>query len=169
MRREREPGDNSRMHTPEDSLLGREVAYPQHYDPSLLFPIPRAQGRTEAREHAGTCDHLHVGSASRIRPLCDLRRIHAAIGVRAFIPQVGGDVAAGDDVDALRLEHDDARAFVRRRNGATGEHVGERIRLAPAGTDETGGRARNAIVVRVGRRVRDLRAVADREDIRIAP
>lgn len=35
------------MHTPEDSLLGREVAYPQHYDPTLLFPIPRAQGRGE--------------------------------------------------------------------------------------------------------------------------
>ena len=35
------------MHTPEDSLLGREVAYPQHYDPSLLFPIPRIQGRDE--------------------------------------------------------------------------------------------------------------------------
>ncbi len=35
------------MHTPETSLLGREVAYPQHYDPSLLFPIPRAQGRAE--------------------------------------------------------------------------------------------------------------------------
>jgi len=25
--------------------LGREVAYPRHYDPSLLFPIPRALGR----------------------------------------------------------------------------------------------------------------------------
>ncbi len=25
--------------------LGREVAYPRHYDPSLLFPIPRTQGR----------------------------------------------------------------------------------------------------------------------------
>jgi 7-cyano-7-deazaguanine reductase len=25
--------------------LGREVAYPDHYDPGLLFPIPRAQGR----------------------------------------------------------------------------------------------------------------------------
>ena len=42
-----QPGDNSSMHTPEDSLLGREVAYPQQYDPSLLFPIPRAQGRDE--------------------------------------------------------------------------------------------------------------------------
>ena len=27
--------------------LGREVAYPDRYDPSLLFPIPRAQARAE--------------------------------------------------------------------------------------------------------------------------
>lgn len=33
------------MSTPENSSLGREVAYPSHYDPSLLFPIPRAAGR----------------------------------------------------------------------------------------------------------------------------
>jgi 7-cyano-7-deazaguanine reductase len=33
------------MSRPEDSLLGREVAYPRHYDPSLLFPIPRATAR----------------------------------------------------------------------------------------------------------------------------
>jgi 7-cyano-7-deazaguanine reductase len=30
-----------------DIPLGREVAYPSHYDPSLLFPIPRTQGRGE--------------------------------------------------------------------------------------------------------------------------
>ena len=33
------------MNTPQDSSLGREVAYPSHYDPGLLFPIPRSQGR----------------------------------------------------------------------------------------------------------------------------
>ncbi|HRP72943.1 MAG TPA: NADPH-dependent 7-cyano-7-deazaguanine reductase QueF [Luteimonas sp.] len=33
------------MSRPEDSQLGREVAYPRHYDPTLLFPIPRAAGR----------------------------------------------------------------------------------------------------------------------------
>lgn len=31
--------------TPHDLPLGREVAYPRHYDPGLLFPIPRAPGR----------------------------------------------------------------------------------------------------------------------------
>ncbi|MGX5729608.1 NADPH-dependent 7-cyano-7-deazaguanine reductase QueF [Pseudoxanthomonas beigongshangi] len=35
------------MSKPENSLLGREVAYPDHYDPSLLFPIPRRQARGE--------------------------------------------------------------------------------------------------------------------------
>lgn len=34
-------------HTPTDSPLGRETAYPTHYDPSLLFPIPRAHARAE--------------------------------------------------------------------------------------------------------------------------
>lgn len=33
------------MNTPEDSSLGREVAYPATYDAGLLFPIPRTAGR----------------------------------------------------------------------------------------------------------------------------
>jgi 7-cyano-7-deazaguanine reductase len=33
------------MTTPQDSSLGRDVAYPRAYDPSLLFPIPRMLGR----------------------------------------------------------------------------------------------------------------------------
>jgi 7-cyano-7-deazaguanine reductase len=27
--------------------LGKEIAYPQHYDPSVLFPIPRAENRAK--------------------------------------------------------------------------------------------------------------------------
>lgn len=34
-------------HSPEHSLLGREAAYPQQFDASLLYPIPRALGRCE--------------------------------------------------------------------------------------------------------------------------
>ena len=34
------------MHTPHDSNLGQAVSYPSAYDPGLLFPIPRAAGRT---------------------------------------------------------------------------------------------------------------------------
>ena len=33
------------MNSPHDSGLGRATVYPAHYDPGLLFPIPRAQGR----------------------------------------------------------------------------------------------------------------------------
>ncbi len=33
------------MNTPPNSSLGREVAYPTQYDPSLLFPIPRLPSR----------------------------------------------------------------------------------------------------------------------------
>lgn len=31
--------------SPEHSLLGREAAYPRHFDAKLLYPIPRARGR----------------------------------------------------------------------------------------------------------------------------
>ncbi|KAF1693611.1 NADPH-dependent 7-cyano-7-deazaguanine reductase QueF [Pseudoxanthomonas koreensis] len=41
------------MSTPHDSSLGREVAYPTGYDPSLLFPIPRAGARAELGLAAG--------------------------------------------------------------------------------------------------------------------
>ena len=34
-------------HTPENSLLGQGTAYPEAYDESLLFPIPRAAARNE--------------------------------------------------------------------------------------------------------------------------
>lgn len=35
------------MSSPETSPLGREVPYPEHYDPTLLFPISRAEGRAK--------------------------------------------------------------------------------------------------------------------------
>ncbi|MDR6990040.1 NADPH-dependent 7-cyano-7-deazaguanine reductase QueF [Luteimonas sp. 3794] len=35
------------MSTPHDSSLGRSVGYPDHYDPTLLFPIPRAPARAQ--------------------------------------------------------------------------------------------------------------------------
>ncbi|CAN7276899.1 NADPH-dependent 7-cyano-7-deazaguanine reductase QueF [Pseudoxanthomonas sp. LjRoot168] len=37
----------SMNNTPQDSSLGREVAYPTQYDPTLLFPIPRQGARDE--------------------------------------------------------------------------------------------------------------------------
>lgn len=41
------------MNTPQDSSLGREVAYPTRYDPELLFAIPRAHGRAGLRLPGG--------------------------------------------------------------------------------------------------------------------
>ena len=35
------------MNTPEQSQLGKTSAYVDQYDPSLLFPIPRAGKRAE--------------------------------------------------------------------------------------------------------------------------
>jgi 7-cyano-7-deazaguanine reductase len=35
------------MSSPQDSLLGRDVAYPTRYAPDLLFPIPRSAARAE--------------------------------------------------------------------------------------------------------------------------
>ena len=39
------------MSTPEQSLLGKPAAYSDQYDPSLLFPIPRAAKREELGLH----------------------------------------------------------------------------------------------------------------------
>jgi 7-cyano-7-deazaguanine reductase len=35
------------MNTPDNSALGKHTVYPERYDPSLLFPIPRAAKRAE--------------------------------------------------------------------------------------------------------------------------
>ena len=35
------------MNTPSDSSLGREVRYPDQYDPGLLFAIPRRAAREQ--------------------------------------------------------------------------------------------------------------------------
>ena len=42
------------MSTPENSQLGKDTVYADRYDPSLLFPIPRAAKRAEI----GLCDSL---------------------------------------------------------------------------------------------------------------
>lgn len=41
------------MNSPEDSALGRATVYPDRYDPGLLFPIARTQGRTPLGLDAG--------------------------------------------------------------------------------------------------------------------
>ena len=39
--------EHAPAHSPEHSLLGREAAYPRQFDASLLYPIPRALGRSD--------------------------------------------------------------------------------------------------------------------------
>ncbi|WP_044530699.1 NADPH-dependent 7-cyano-7-deazaguanine reductase QueF [Herbaspirillum sp. B65] len=41
------PSASGPGHSPESSPLGKSSPYPTHYDPSLLFPIPRAPKRAE--------------------------------------------------------------------------------------------------------------------------
>jgi 7-cyano-7-deazaguanine reductase len=41
------PAASGPGHSPESSPLGKSSPYPTHYDPSLLFPIPRAPKRAE--------------------------------------------------------------------------------------------------------------------------
>ena len=45
------------MSTPHDSPLGQATAYPTAYDPGLLFPIARAQGRAALGIHAAPPFH----------------------------------------------------------------------------------------------------------------
>jgi 7-cyano-7-deazaguanine reductase len=56
--------DNAGMNH-HDIPLGREVAYPSHYDAGLLFPIPRTQGRVE------------IGVDARALPFIGRDRWHA--------------------------------------------------------------------------------------------
>ncbi len=76
-----------------DIPLGREVAYPDHYDPSLLFPIPRAQGRAEIGVEAAALpfvghDRWHAYELSwldaRGKPVVDT----ATLSVPADSPQL---------------------------------------------------------------------------------
>ena len=50
------------MNTPHDSALGRETVYPRGYDPALLFPIPRAQGRAALGTRSGQPRPRAIGS-----------------------------------------------------------------------------------------------------------
>src|SRR5690606_7426974 len=78
------------MSRPEDSLLGREVAYPRHYDPTLLFPIPRAAGR-QALAMDGSLpfsahDRWHAYELSWLGPRGKPVAATATLGVSASTP-----------------------------------------------------------------------------------
>lgn len=57
----------------QDSALGRHVNYPRRYDPALLFPIPRAAGRTQIGVDDGALpfdgvDRWHAYELSWLQP-----------------------------------------------------------------------------------------------------
>ena len=105
------------MSRPEDSLLGREVAYPAHYDPALLFPIPRATGRQElavdgALPFAGH-DRWHAYELSWLDPRGKPLVATATLTVPATTPNLveskslklylnSLNATAFDDAEALR-------------------------------------------------------------------
>ena len=105
------------MSRPEDSLLGREVAYPAHYDPALLFPIPRATGRQElavdgALPFAGH-DRWHAYELSWLDPRGKPLVATATLTVPASTPNLveskslklylnSLNATAFDDAEALR-------------------------------------------------------------------
>ncbi|MEO5836095.1 MAG: NADPH-dependent 7-cyano-7-deazaguanine reductase QueF [Thermomonas sp.] len=47
-------------HSPEDSMLGREVAYPHQFDAGLLYPIARALGRDALTIPAGALPFVGI-------------------------------------------------------------------------------------------------------------
>ena len=47
-------------HAPEHSLLGREVAYPEHFDAGLLYPIARALGREQLGIESATLPFVGI-------------------------------------------------------------------------------------------------------------
>jgi 7-cyano-7-deazaguanine reductase len=47
------------MNTPHDSLLGKSAVYPDRYDPSVLFPIPRATQRAAIGIDSGVALPFH--------------------------------------------------------------------------------------------------------------
>ncbi len=76
-----------------DIPLGREVAYPSHYDPGLLFPIARAQGRGEIGVNAQALpfighDRWHAYELSWLDPRGKPQVATATIQVPADSPNL---------------------------------------------------------------------------------
>jgi 7-cyano-7-deazaguanine reductase len=130
------------MHAPETSLLGREVAYPRHYDASLLFPIARAQGRAAlALDDAaalpfGGHDRWHAYELSWLDPRGKPVAASATITVPATSPQLIESKSFKLYLNSLNAHrfasHDEARArIVADLSQAAGAEVGFAFGLPP--------------------------------------
>src|SRR5690606_31412131 len=107
------------MSTPEDSLLGREVAYPRRYDPALLFPIARAPARAalglgDALPFAGH-DRWHAYELSWLDARGKPQVATATLRVPASTPHLVESKSLKLYLNSLNAERFEAPEAVRRR------------------------------------------------------
>lgn len=129
------------MHAPETSLLGRDVSYPRHYDASLLFPIPRAQGRAALALDGSTLpfvghDRWHAYELSWLDPHGKPVATTATITVPATSPHLIESKSFKLYLNSLNAHrfasHDAARAqIVADLSQAAGTEVGFTFGLPP--------------------------------------
>src|SRR5690606_34104495 len=80
-RRRRAGGTGGRVNTPQDSLLGRQAAYPRRRDAGLLFAIARAPARAELGiEGAAPFHGVDVWNAYELSWLDPAGRPQVALG-----------------------------------------------------------------------------------------
>jgi 7-cyano-7-deazaguanine reductase len=133
------------MTRPEDSLLGREVAYPRHYDPALLFPVARAPARAAlgiegALPFAGH-DRWHAYELSWLDPRGKPQVATATLLVPATTPHLVESKSLKLYLNSLNAERFDAPEAVRLRiaddlSRAAGGPVEVRFGLPAAGGDD---------------------------------
>ena len=151
------------MNTPHQSSLGREVAYPSGYDPSLLFPIPRAGARAELGLAAGAAlpfighDRWHAYELGWLDPRGKPQVATATVLVPADSPNLIESKSFKlylNSLNGVRLDsHEAMRArIVADLSQAAGAPVAVAFGLPPlagadtgAGTGEASGQSLDAI------------------------
>mgnify|MGYP003582278187 FL=1 len=151
------------MNTPHQSSLGREVAYPTGYDPSLLFPIPRAGARAELGLAAGAAlpfighDRWHAYELGWLDPRGKPQVATATVQVPADSPNLVESKSFKlylNSLNGVRLDsHEAMRArIVADLSQAAGAPVAVAFGLPPlagadtgAGTGEASGQSLDAI------------------------
>lgn len=112
------------MNTPQDSSLGQEVAYPSQYDAGLLFPIPRATGRSEIgiadgalpfighdRWHAYELGWLDAGGKPRVATAtltvpCDSPHLIESKSLKLYLNSLNAERFNSDEALRTRIAND---------------------------------------------------------------
>ena len=134
--------------TPDGSLLGRAAAYPDRYDPGLLFPIPRAAARAELgldgtalpfhghdRWHAYELGWLDargkpVAATATFLVPADSPNLVESKSLKLYLNSFNGERLDSSDALRARIEGDLARA--------AGAPVAMAFGLPPMADDEDG-------------------------------